>query len=674
MATSTGGVQIIAGTPGPANQLTIGTVTEGEASATLTTLSPSLQRLDLALPRGGKGDAGEVDFAAINTPALRFDQFPVPLTDATPINGSVTVRQVGDWIYAVFWSEDMNPYVAKMKNGDTVWQTFNLATIPGNPLNAPAPADEHNMLAIIIDGAGYIHISGNHHRVPLNYIRSAVPNEIAYGWEAPGMVGTNELEVTYPEFRVLSDGNLLFFYRDGTSSDGDLMLNKYTTSTKTWTRVGMILKGHDWATAADDVSAYGQVFYDPIAGRLHLWWVWRDTITIDSNFDLCYMYSTDNGMTWKNAAGAAVATPVTPAETTVKVFAGGSGHIVTGTRVDLAGNAQAIVRMADGEVRHYKRLGSSITYTSLGAGMGSTDIAVTPDGKMYGVYNLADAPYIRQISPTLGDPVKLASWAVQNWTPRLATMLQGSYTLRLLVAPARRKPGGNWGGVLSFDLTAANVAALAAGKLTLPKPRPLAPMPDPTRHSPGSYGMMPDMCYGPAGPRALSLNNVANGSFKGALMTAARAGKIVEATINVTTAGAAGAKVRIVAYRTDGKLVAQSADIDVSTSGQKTIAFVCNIGKNEQYVLGTLQHSSTGASAIMTAVSGQHDSRIPFSSPTNFFTGVKSGWSLAGVPVPAVDTTSFLEPASGAAQPSNDNTPMVVIKCGARPGDWSTPE
>jgi len=182
------------------------------------------------------------------------------------------------------------------------------------------------------------------------------------------------------------------------------------------------------------------------------------------------------------------------------------------------------------------------------------------------------------------------------------------------------------------------------------------------------------MCYGPAGPRALSLNNVANGSFKGALMTAARAGKIVEATINVTTAGAAGAKVRIVAYRTDGKLVAQSADIDVSTSGQKTIAFVCNIGKNEQYVLGTLQHSSTGASAIMTAVSGQHDSRIPFSSPTNFFTGVKSGWSLAGVPVPAVDTTSFLEPASGAAQPSNDNTPMVVIKCGARPGDWSTPE
>jgi hypothetical protein len=87
-------------------------------------------------------------------------------------------------------------------------------------------------------------------------------------------------------------------------------------------------------------------------------------------------------------------------------------------------------------------------------------------------------------------------------------------------------------------------------------------------------------------------------------------------------------------------------------------------------VLGTLHHSSTGISAILTSTSGSHDSRIPFGSPTNYFSGVKSGWSLSGVPVPAVDTTTFLDPVVLASQPSNDNIPLVAIKCGARPGDW----
>jgi hypothetical protein len=50
MATQTGGVQIIAGTPGPAMELTIGTVVTGPAGATLTTIGTAKQRLDLSLP------------------------------------------------------------------------------------------------------------------------------------------------------------------------------------------------------------------------------------------------------------------------------------------------------------------------------------------------------------------------------------------------------------------------------------------------------------------------------------------------------------------------------------------------------------------------------------------------------------------------------------------------
>jgi len=654
---------------GPANQLEIGTVTSAEApAATLTTVSPTLQRLDLVLQKGDKGD--DVGLAQINAPTVRFDQFPIALTDTVPINSSIVYRTVGEVIYAAFWDSNMNPHVAKMKDGDSVWQTFNLGTLPGNPLVAPAPADEHNNLAIIVDGAGYIHVSGNMHRVPLNYVRSTAPGVIT-GWEAPGMVGTNELEVTYPVFVRLNDGNLLFFYRDGTSSDGDLVLNKYDTGTRTWTRVGMILKGHDWLTAADDVSAYpSRIVYDSTPNRMHMWWVWRDTIDISSNFDLCYMYSVDGGVTWKNAAGATVTLPVTPAETSVKVFAGGSGHVLTGACFDTSGNAHAAVRMADGEVRHYKRVGSSITYESLGTGMGKTDLVPTPDGRIYAIYNLTDAAYIKQVTPTIEAPIKLYPQALGNWTPRAVT-LTGSYTTRLIIAPVNGTAAGNIGGVLTVSLTTANLAAMAAGATMLPRPRPPVALPDPVRHAAGSYGMVSGMCYGPAGPRGVNAS-LPNGTFRGTLITAARAGKIVEATINVTTVGPAGSKVRIVAYRTDGKLVAQSADIDVSaTTGAKTVAFVCNIGKNEQYILGTLHHSSTGAGgALLTAITGHHDARIPFSSASTYFSGIKSGWSLTGIPVPAVDTTPFLD----AAQASNDNIPAVTIKCGAMPGDWSTPE
>jgi len=642
-------------------------VTDVELKADKSELTPLALKTDLT---------AKADLSEINSSLLKFDQFPVPLTDATALNGGVTstsiVRVAGDSVYAAFWGSDMNPYIAHMKDGDSTWQIVNLGILPGNPLNAPAPSDEHNGISIVVDGAGYIHVSGNHHRVPLNYIRSSVPNSITDGWDTPGMVGTDEIEVTYPQFIKTNDGNLLFLYRSGTSSDGDLMMNKYSTTTKLWTRVGMVLKGHDWLTSADDMSAYPAKFsYDVSPNRLHMWWVWRDTTSVDSNTDFCYMYTTDFGATWKNAAGANITLPVTPAETAVKIFTGGSGHVASGTCVDSTGGAYAALRMADNENRLYKRVGSSITYTIIGTNMGHVGLIYSPDGIVYGVYTGSDSyVYIKQVAPTVGTAIKLYPWIMPNNTPGFYTPDPGSYSVRMMIAPTRRKTGVNYGGILTFETRPATIAALAAGTLALPKPRPVAPIVDPLRHNFGTYGMVPDMCYGPAGPRGLNVNNLPNGTFRGTLITAARAGKVVEATINVTTAGASGAKVRIVAYRTDGKLVAQSADIDVSTSGQKTIPMVFNMGKNEQMVLGTLHHSSTGISAVLTATSGSHDSRIPFGSPTNYFSGVKSGWSMTGVPVPAVDTTTFLDPLVGFSNASNDNIPLVSIKCGARPGDW----
>ena len=614
--------------------------------------------------------APKVDLSEVNTPAFRFDQFPTALTDVTPLNGGVTstniVRVVGDSIYAVFWGSDMNPYVAKMKDGDSVWEVVNLGTLPGNPLAAPAPSDEHNGISIVVDGGGFIHISGNHHRVPLNYVRSKVASSITDGWESPGMVGTNETEVTYPKFIRLADGNLLFFYRDGTSSDGDLMLNKYTTSTKTWTRVGMVLKGHDWLTSADDVSAYpAKYMYDVAAGRLHLWWVWRDTIDVSSNFDLCYMYTVDNGVTWKNAAGTTITAPVTPAETGVKVFTGGSGHVLGGACLDGSGSSYAALRMSDGENRLYKRAGSSITYTVMGTGMGHTGLAYTPDGNIYALYAQDSYAYIKQVSPAVGTPIKLFPWTMPNWTPGISIVDAGSYAIRMMISPVRLKPGSNYGGVLTFNANAATLADLAAGKLVLPKPRPPVVAPATTVGGTNAYGMVPGAAYGPGGTWG-DTPALTNGTFRGHPITAMKSGKIASGMVNVTTAGTTGSLFRIVVYGMDGTVRAQSADISAETTGSKTGTLTeCRIAKDETVVIGVLCTGASAAGPKFKALTGTHNPRLALSSAGSYWSSTRSGYSLASLAVPAVT-----QPAFTAASSLIDNAPIVVITAGDMPSDW----
>jgi hypothetical protein len=58
----------------------------------------------------------------------------------------------------------------------------------------------------------------------LQYCRSRAPESLDLSEEMP-MIGHKENRVTYPEFYDLPGGGLLFLYRDGSSGNGDLMLN-----------------------------------------------------------------------------------------------------------------------------------------------------------------------------------------------------------------------------------------------------------------------------------------------------------------------------------------------------------------------------------------------------------------------------------------------------------------
>ncbi len=164
--------------------------------------------------------------------------------------------------------------------------------------------DGHNVISIMVDGDGYLHVAFDHHGHPLHYARSVAPGSLQLGDLLP-MVGRGEERVTYPEFYALSNGDLLFLYRTGASGNGDLVLNRYDLATQTWQRVqDNLIDGEGQR------NGYWQACLDN-QDRLHLSWVWRETWKVETNHDLCYACSDDQGITWHRSDGTPCAVPLT---------------------------------------------------------------------------------------------------------------------------------------------------------------------------------------------------------------------------------------------------------------------------------------------------------------------------------------------------------------------------
>lgn len=164
-------------------------------------------------------------------------------------------------------------------------------------------ADAHNVISLGIDGDGYLHVSFDHHGHPLHYARSTAPGALSLSELMP-MTGTDEEDVTYPEFHPLSDGRLLFVYRSGFSGGGNMVMNIYYPHNKTWERLHDIL-----IDGEGDRNAYWQLCTDS-NGTIHLSWVWRETWLVETNHDLCYARSTDGGRTWEKSDGSIYELPI----------------------------------------------------------------------------------------------------------------------------------------------------------------------------------------------------------------------------------------------------------------------------------------------------------------------------------------------------------------------------
>ncbi len=202
-----------------------------------------------------------------------------------------------DTQFIAFYNQNRKVMLGKRKLGAADWDLVE-TNLQGNA------ADAHNAISIMVDGDGYLHISWDHHNHSLRYVRSVRPGSLQLTEKMP-MTGSDEKSVSYPEFYRTPDGNLLFFYRNGASGQGNLVINKYNTATKTWQRLHSNL-----ISGEGQRNAYWQAFLDH-KGTIHVSWVWRESPDVASNHDLGYARSSDGGLTWEKSTGEKYQLPIT---------------------------------------------------------------------------------------------------------------------------------------------------------------------------------------------------------------------------------------------------------------------------------------------------------------------------------------------------------------------------
>jgi hypothetical protein len=229
--------------------------------------------------------------------------------------------------YAAFWNTARHVVLARRELPSGTWSALEFSDYTNTE------GDAHNTISIgICPGDGTLHLAFDHHGSTLHYRKSTaglLSNASLIPWATASfsavtdrLLGASALtQVTYPRFITEPDGKkLLFDARIGSSGSGNELLWEYDSESHTWASIGEFINGTDAS-----INAYPHgVSYARGGTRLHVSWCWRETSNASTNHDLLYIYSDDHGRTWKNNAGATVATsgssPLTRASAGIKVW------------------------------------------------------------------------------------------------------------------------------------------------------------------------------------------------------------------------------------------------------------------------------------------------------------------------------------------------------------------
>lgn len=352
-------------------------------------------------------------------------------------NSLVTFR---DTQFVAFYDENRYVILGKRKSGAEHWQ------IQKTPYQGNA-SDAHNTIALMVDGNGFLHVSWDHHGNPLRYCRSVSPGSLILG-DKRSMTGIKENQVTYPEFYKLPDGNLLFFYRDGKSGQGDLIINKYNTKTQNWEQLSDNL-----ISGEGKRNPYTQACVDA-KGSIHISWVWRESPDVASNHDMAYARSTDGGKTWEKSTGEKYVLPVTVAtaeyavkipqkselinQTSMTADASGNPYIATYWRDSATAVPQYHIIYHNGSQWKVQNLGFRKTAFSLSGG-GTKSIPISRPQILVSQKNkrtaamliFRDAERGSKVSVAISSDLEKGKWMVQDLTTTSVGSWEPSYDTEL---------------------------------------------------------------------------------------------------------------------------------------------------------------------------------------------------------------------------------------------------
>jgi hypothetical protein len=208
-----------------------------------------------------------------------------------------SLTSLGDTQYIAYYDNDANVIIGKRVITDKKWKLVK-TKFKGNA------SDAHNSISIMVDGGGYLHMAWDHHNNPLRYCKSVAPGSLEMS-DKMSMTGLAEQNLSYPEFYRMPNGNLLFFYRNGQSGNGNLVINQYDIKTQQWKQLQSNLIDGEGKR-----NAYWEACLDA-KGTIHISWVWRESPDVASNHDMGYARSDDGGVSWKKSTGEKYTLPIT---------------------------------------------------------------------------------------------------------------------------------------------------------------------------------------------------------------------------------------------------------------------------------------------------------------------------------------------------------------------------
>jgi hypothetical protein len=217
--------------------------------------------------------------------------------------GSTTFQFIG------YYNASGEIMIGRRTPGSSTWSTFDSGI---NDLGSTS--DDHDVIALAVDGNGAMHVSWGMHNIALNYsvsnasVMAANLSSISFTSKASSVKGslasTTIDQVTYPQFyNIPGTGNLLFTYRDtdgtsGGSGNGNQYFVTYNSATQSFTDK-QIVNGE-----ATSVNAYlNRLVYTP-GGTLESTWTWRATPNWQTNSNIMFGQSPDNGATWFQQNGS----------------------------------------------------------------------------------------------------------------------------------------------------------------------------------------------------------------------------------------------------------------------------------------------------------------------------------------------------------------------------------